>query len=181
MRHLTQEELKDLIHYDKETGEFTWLERRGGSAIMGSPVGYLKTSGYMATKIKGKYYELHRLAFLYVEGYLPEECVDHIDRNPANNKWDNLREVSHSCNSMNKGTQSNNTSCIVGVNWCESNQAWHARVTNKGKRIYLGQFKTKLEAALARYHAELEYGVVACKGDSSAGRYIDQAKGVCGI
>ena len=46
-------------------------------------------------------YRAHRLAFLYMKGYIPK-LIDHKDRNGLNNKWNNLREANKSTNGADK-------------------------------------------------------------------------------
>ena len=53
-------------------------------------------------RIRGKAYYSHRLAFLYMTGEWPLEEVDHIDRNPYNDAWVNLRKATSSLNKWNQ-------------------------------------------------------------------------------
>lgn len=114
---LTQEHLKEIVHYNQDTGIFTWLER---SIQMFQPGKYQlracntwntryacqqagsikaenksKTS-YINVRItlngKKNRYKAHRLVFLYLEGHFPLEDVDHVDGNGLNNRRNNLRE-----------------------------------------------------------------------------------------
>ena len=50
-----------------------------------------------------------------------KKCVDHIDRNPLNNHFLNLRYASYSENNQNKSKQSNNTTGYIGVSFNKSN------------------------------------------------------------
>ncbi len=76
---LTQEQLKELLHYDSNTGLFTWrVGRRGMWADLRA--GTLSPSGYVSIIIKSKNYSAHRLAFLYMTGNFPINGVDHINR-----------------------------------------------------------------------------------------------------
>ena len=95
---LTKEYLKDCLSYDLITGTFTWKVRSDvpkstNTRMAGKPAGTIaKTHGYKVIRISGKLYLAHRLAFLYVLGYIPE-FVDHIDRYRTNCSWINLRSV----------------------------------------------------------------------------------------
>jgi hypothetical protein len=65
-----------------------------------------------------------------------DDCnvVDHIDRNPSNCNYQNLRWTTMSGNQRNKSKHKNNTSGISGVSFDEINNRW--RVTwsgNNGK------------------------------------------------
>lgn len=103
---LTQEELKQYLHYNPETGIFTWVKSVKGSRGKGKEAGTLTRKGYVDVSIAGKKYGLHRLAFLYMTGEIPHN-VDHINNVKNDNRWCNLRAATVTQNSYNyKGTGS---------------------------------------------------------------------------
>ena len=69
---MNQEELKELIHYDPATGVFTWLIAPCKNIKDGAEAGNLRPDGYRAISNDGKRYYAHRLAFLYMDGEVPE-------------------------------------------------------------------------------------------------------------
>src|SRR3990167_8503907 len=86
---LTQETLRALLHYDPESGRFTWLVNRGSRARKGNVAGRITThSGpfYREIIICRRVYQAHRLAFLYLTGAWPIGNVDHWDMNGLNNR-----------------------------------------------------------------------------------------------
>ena len=163
---LTQEVLKKHLHCDPETGIFTWLVSPARGVFVGDVAGSGNGEGYIRIRIQGTTYNASRLAFLYVEGYVPENLVDHEDRVRDNNKWSNLREASSSCNSRNRTISSCNTSGVTGVS-CNSG-GWVARISDSGERIYLGWFPSFLDAVMARYKAEIKYKYYKCNSQSTA-------------
>jgi hypothetical protein len=56
MDEITQKELKEVLHYDADTGKFTWLKARNGRIKAGDIAGYVdKAIGYyMRIRINGK-------------------------------------------------------------------------------------------------------------------------------
>lgn len=139
--NLTQVALKKHLVYDSDTGLFT-------RKSTGRPVGYLNNlEGYSAIRIKllGYKYLAHRLAFLYMRGHIPK-CIDHINNDPTDNRWVNLREATVTQNQYNAKRRVDNTSSVKGVSWHKGKQRWIARLSYKGKRINVGSFDSISEA-----------------------------------
>ena len=147
---ITQERLKEVLEYNPETGDFVWCElpRRGvkSGSIAGSKLPNNSGNGYLAIRVDSKLCMAHRLAFLYMNGSLPEkgEQVDHIDGNGLNNSWENLRIVTPAGNLRNQKLYSNNKSGYCGVAWTPENGKWRVRIENK----HYGYFHNILDAAL---------------------------------
>jgi hypothetical protein len=119
--------LRSIFSYNPETGVFTRLKARGAQRA-GTVPGRLNEEGYIKIKINGKEYGAHRLAWLYVYGEWPSLFIDHINRAKADNRIQNLRDVSRSENGRNRGEPLNNVSGKSGVHWVERNKRWCARV-----------------------------------------------------
>jgi len=173
---LTQGRLKELLHYNPETGIFTWVKgrvkSRGGNAKKGKVAGTAHSAGYIQIAIDKKLYLAHRLAFLYVDGYIPENNVDHINRIRDDNRWCNLREVSQSCNLRNASIRIANTSGVTGVSWDKEKNKWRAAIRASGSNKYLGYFESFDDAVRARWEAEIKYGYPNCNSSSSAYEYL---------
>lgn len=150
---LTQEALKAILHYDPETGAFTWLVDQG-RAKRGSITGVRPASrddGRPAIiKIHGKLYRAHRLAFLYMTGRWPAELVDHIDCDPSNNRWDNLREANKSQNAANSRQRTGVKSKRKGAFFHKRTRKWRSQIGINGKQIFIGTFNSE-ESAWAAY------------------------------
>ena len=168
---LTQERLQELLTYNPETGIFTWNINKSSKAQKNSVAGCSDNYGYIIITIDNKPYKAHRLAFLYVSGYTPELYVDHIDRDKANNKWANLREVSPTCNRRNLDTSTRNTSGVIGVCWDKRSAKWKVRIATP-LVITIGHFTSLLDAAEARWKAEVKYNFPNCNTTSSAYKYL---------
>lgn len=145
---LTQERLKELLHYDPESGVFTWLHTRS-VVWAGDIAGTLKNDGYIVISIDGVRYGAHRLAFLYMTGSMPDVEVDHKNCVKADNRWVNLRLASRSENCLNRGMLGHNKSGHKGVSWNSNKRRWIARAQINGKPIHIGAFKSLEEAAKA--------------------------------
>ena len=107
---------------------------------------------YIASTINGKFKSLHR----YILNYDDELIVDHINRNPKDNRKSNLRIATHSQNLMNTKTRSNNTSGVKGVWYSNTHSRWVAQITVDGK-VRCKYLRTKDEAIQKRKEMELEY------------------------
>ena len=105
-----------------------------------------------------KTFSLHRLlATAFIENLEGKPVVDHIDRNPLNNKLDNLRWATVSENGMNKKTQRNNTSTCTGVRFKKDKQMWCTEIKLQGKSKFIGHYVNLDDAVNARKEAETKY------------------------
>ena len=141
--------LQKVLSYDPETGAFTWLRNRGNTAVIGSPAGCVSTSGYVAICINMKRYLAHRIAYKMYYGVDPDGLVDHVDGDKANNRISNLRVATGVQNQGNSRNPSSNKSGIKGVCWNKKMKRWVAQIGDNKRRVYLGSFLTKEEAAQA--------------------------------
>lgn len=150
---LTQDRLKELLHYDPATGVFTWLKpcSRFSQVTPGDPAGCVHARGYIHIKVDGVAYKAHRLAWLYTHGRWPEPTIDHINRIKTDNRIANLREVDQLGNMQNKGQYRNNTSGYIGVSKHSSGK-WAAQIQVNRKNRHLGLFATP-ELASDAYQA----------------------------
>ena len=162
MAYPSQQRLKELLHYSPDSGEFTWIKTNSRKFKVGTRAGCVKTKKY------GRQYRQicfdgaacmeHRLAFIYMTGENPEKIIDHIDLVGTNNKWSNLRLVSHKANMKNQKLISSNKSGVCGVHRIKSSGKWCAQICVNGKRMHLGMFDDIREAEAARLEANKKYG-----------------------
>jgi hypothetical protein len=152
-------EIKDILSYDMETGEFRWKINRGGFAKAGTMAGSIDTHGYRQIMLQRKLYLAHRLAWFYVTGEWPKYQIDHIDGDRTNNRFANLRDVIKITNVQNqKSAHSNNKSSgLLGVSWRADIGKWVAGIRISGKRKSLGHFTSKEEAHAAYITAKRKY------------------------
>jgi hypothetical protein len=144
---ITQEYLKQILHYNAETGVFSWNKQLTNNIKKGQIAGSLRKDGRIQIRTEGKIHLAHRLAWLYVYGEFPAHVIDHIDGDPSNNRLSNLRECSQSENLKNTRIHSDNTSGYKGVTWAAHTQKWKAYCSKNGKRTNLGYFQTAKEAS----------------------------------
>lgn len=158
-RDITQERLKELLHYDPETGVFTRLVQTSNCVRVGDVAGSAHNRGYLTIWMGGGPNLAHRLAWLYVHGEMPEGKLDHHDRDRSNNRIANLRPATNSQNGLNRGILANNTSGHKGVSWDKYAQKWHARISVDGNTYSLGLFTDLEDAVAARKAGEVTLGV----------------------
>ena len=147
---LTQKELKELLDYNLETGDFIWKVALSDKVKAGDIAGGLNLSnGYKRICINYHNYPQHRLAFLYMTGKFPNKLVDHINGKRSDNRWCNLRQANHVQNSCNKAMQSNNKSGHIGILKPKGRNKFVVQVRGK----HVGYCDT-LEEAKAVYQRE---------------------------
>lgn len=155
---LDQKTLFELFEYDSVTGIFVWKTRplshfkskssakTCNTRMAGKPVGTIDGRGYYHVNVWGKFYRLHRLAWVYVYGEQPNGIVDHIDRNPLNNAITNLRLTDNTGNNLNRSANKNAVSRYKGVSR-HTHGRWQAQTKIKGKPYHLGLFDTEKDAS----------------------------------
>ncbi len=140
----------DVLRYDSNSGKFFWLISPKPGIKVNDEAGYLRPDGYVIITYKGKSIMAHRLAFLFTDGFLPEHEVDHINGDKSDNRRDNLRFVSRSCNALNRNKPKDNKSGYKGVCFDKRFGIFKAYVRRNGKLKHLGSYKTAIEAAIRR-------------------------------
>jgi len=86
--------------------------------------------------------------------------IDHKDGDGVNNQKSNLRLCTHQQNMMNRRLGINSSSKYKGVHYSNVRQKWQSRIQTEGRRISLGFFNNKEDAARAydvtavKYHGD---------------------------
>ncbi len=167
---LTQTTVTEL--FEHRNGQLIWKKNLRGPAKKGTVAGWLGSNGYFKVGVNGSEEYVHRIIWLLHHGYLPENNLDHIDRNKTNNKIENLREASQSCNMRNYGNKQHNKTGVNGVCWKERYKKWHANIVITGTQIHLGYYKNFKNAVHARYSAEQVFGWESCNNLTPAHKYL---------
>lgn len=162
-----QDMLHKLFRY-REDGQLIWIKKKTG-AKFNKPAGAMHRNGYKVITIDGKQYPAHRLIWAYHHGYLPECEIDHINREKDDNRIENLRMVSTSCNQRNTGNWSTCTTGVKGV--VKGYKGFRAHVRLMNKTFNLGDFDDFDEAVLTRLAAEQCLSWEGCDSSSPAYRY----------
>lgn len=157
----TAQRLREVFDYNPETGFFYWRERTGTRVTIGKVAGFVhRQRRHRYIHFDGKNHLAHRLAWLYVYGEWPENEIDHINRNPDDNRIANLRKATRAQNGSNVGRLRNNTSGYKGVTWHKGAKKWMAQIQVEEKFVYLGLFDdpaiahSAYAAASKKYHGE---------------------------
>ena len=151
---LTQERLKELFHYDAETGVFTRLIAINGNAKAGPILGGA-SKYYLYIGIDNSKHLAHRLAWLYVHGEWPKDQLDHIDGVRRNNSIKNLRNVTNSVNAQNrKCAGSISTTGFLGVS--KHRDKFRATIMLNGEYRHIGNYETAESASEAYLKAKRE-------------------------
>lgn len=144
--NLTAQRVREVLHYDPETGCFTWAVRTSNRVKVGDRVGN-ESHGRIQTSIDGVRCELHRLAWLYMTREWPKHDIDHINGNPSDNRFANLRDVPHRMNIENQGQKPRTSaSGLIGAHWSARHKLFESKIKSRGMAVHLGWFKTAQEA-----------------------------------
>lgn len=150
---LTAERLRELVNYDPITGVFTRKIVIWKTGTVGEAIGHRRPDGRFEVSVSGTIYLAHRLAWLYMTGVWPNEEIDHIDGNPSNNRFENLRDISRVGNAQNqRRAKRHSISGILGVH--KRHNKWRATIIADGQSIFIGSFQTQELAQQAYVEAK---------------------------
>lgn len=137
---ISQGRLREILHYDPDTGVFTWRDARHSRVRSGQVAGTLHGAGYRLIGIDGRKYRAARLAWLYVYGVWPTYFIDHRNGVRDDDRIANLREATASENQQNAVPRANKTG-VIGVS--SHGGRYRARITLGRKKKHLGYFDTR--------------------------------------
>lgn len=150
-------ELRKQVAYDPVTGALSWITSKRGRPA--GPITNMSASGYIELMFMGVRLRGHRVAWALHYGYWPEQMLDHIDGNRANNAISNLRLTDYTENAQNRRTShkrraSGNSGLPLGVTREAGRRKFIAQICTRGKRQYLGSFDTPELAHMAYLEAK---------------------------
>ena len=161
--NITQEYLQSILDYYPETGIFIWREKtpdmfedgeqtrqhrcnRWNAQYAGTAAGSFNSEGYLSIYIKHAMYQGHILAWIYMTGERPVRDLDHIDNNPSNNQFCNLRLATDSQNHANEKLSKSNKVGYKGVYFDAAKGKYRAQIMVNYKKKNLGYYATAEEA-----------------------------------
>ena len=147
---LTQARLKQLLHYNPDTGVFSSNHRRYRGEAVGS-----NHQGYLRITVDCRHYRAHRLAYLYMEGVFPSKLVDHKNNKRDDNRWENLRCCTHTQNLLN--TPKKKGGGYKNVFWDKKTGRWMVRLQMNRRIEYFGYYKDQELAGLVAEEARNKY------------------------
>ena len=145
----TVDQVRQKVDYDPATGTFTWKQSKQ-KCLLGGVAGTVYPLGYRVIQIDGYRYMASHIAFAFMTGRWPYPTVDHIDRDPTNDRWGNLREATPTQQKVNQRVRSDSVTGVRGVS--RPYNKYRARVAIEGKYVNLGLHNT-VEAATAAVQA----------------------------
>lgn len=144
----TAARVRELLHFDPETGVFTRRVRTARRTHVGDIAGCDNGHGYIFFMVDGRAFLAHRLAWLYMTGEWPKADIDHVNCDRADNRFCNLREATRSQNRTNARMRRADTSGFKGVSWSEHAGKYRASIKIRSKSKNLGYFATPQRAFL---------------------------------
>lgn len=130
----TKAELNETFTYQSE-GQLIWIKPPLRSPQKrGCIAGHQVKRGETVVKINGSLFLLHRLIFIYFYGAIPDGLtIDHKDRDPSNNRIENLRlatKKQQQANKLHRGFRIKTSRTIgskrVSTTWNHSPNFWFA-------------------------------------------------------
>ena len=152
---LTHERLTDILHYEPQTGVWTWLKSQYQSRphqgdIAGVIAETTEHKSYRYIGIDQKHYKSQRLAIFYMTGEWPSGEVTQRNHDSLDDTYDNLRVATRSQTIASSKKRVDNTSGFKGVSWNERVGKYESYITLNYKKRHLGWFSSASDAAKKR-------------------------------
>lgn len=152
---ISLDRIRELISYDPESGDFTWLVTTG-KKVKGDKAGGVSEHGYCRVKLAGTKYMAHRLAWAFIYGVFPENEIDHINGIRSDNRKVNLREANRSTNIQNlNSSRKDNKLGVLGVH--QIGVKFISQLQVMGVKVHYARHNTLEEAELAYKEAKDKY------------------------
>lgn len=174
---LSPQTIASALSYDPGNGGLLWKERSpetflpskkrtqewicsAWNAKFAGREAFTATSkGYRVGSVNGQMLKAHRVAFALMTGRWPVSEIDHINGDPSDNRWENLREATRAENCKNISIKRSNTSGAKGVHFEKRRQLWRADIYSNGQAKHIGYFSTVTEASAAyEAYAKIAHG-----------------------
>lgn len=156
---ITRERLRCFFKYDPMTGVLTRIakvnSRTGHVQPCSMVVNNDNGAGYSRVYVDKRRLFAHVVLFILMTGRHPI-AVDHINGDKRDNKWSNIREVTHGENMVNKGVYQNSPHGVPGVTF--KHGSYVAAFQVNGRRVHVGSFPTIGDATLALNNARIAEG-----------------------
>ncbi len=131
------------FRYEPDTGRFFRVPRKGRPEVEAKSEGN-NHRGYRKFKVGGKKYYAHRIAWALTYGSVSGSvCIDHINRDRADNRLSNLRIATDSQNCANRLY---NREGLKGAYYNQQMKKWVSYIGSARKKYYVGTFDTEAEA-----------------------------------
>lgn len=145
---VTKERLNEMFEY--KDGELFWkIKTKRPQQKIGDRAGTFIGDGRRYVSVDGVRYGEHRVIYFMHHGYT-DLFIDHRDRNPNNNRIDNLRAATKGQNEQNTEKRATNTSGYKGVSFNKRKSKWRATIAVNGKQKSLG-YHSSPDVAFAAY------------------------------
>jgi HNH endonuclease len=162
------EYLKECFEYNPDTGTLSWRERplhhfksvanqATWNKTWAGKITASKTGSHLQVMISAQNFLIHRIVWKIYTGNDPPQYIDHINMNGHDNRWENLREATHSQNHANARMRRNNKVGLKGVCIGRWGKGYKADIGINQKTVGLGTYKTKEEAHAAYCKAAQEF------------------------